>query len=208
MPASAENTRSPPHVRFSWMSVTLRDSIISMPRIRGLRNSAPGAFNQWSACSSGPEQSFQSEGLLPLSHRQELKGALIALVTILGLTLLVVLLLPDPSGNYSRLGTPRSSGETEPGYPMKFSGGALDPRFGIPRAKFLKLKGEAGSGWEKPVGLELFRYDSSAPFKIEMVFDERQQRRIEERMMRGKISLTGKSFDNLRDEYRSEEQTS
>ncbi|HEY6190736.1 MAG TPA: matrixin family metalloprotease [Bacteroidota bacterium] len=138
-----------------------------------------------------------------MSHRQELKGALIALVTILGLTLLFVLLLPDPSGDYSRLGTPRSSGDAEPGYPMKFSVGSLDPRFGITRARFLKLIGEAGSVWERPVGLELFRYDSSAPFRIEMVFDARQQRRIEERMMRGKISLTGKSFDNLRDEYDS-----
>ena len=141
-----------------------------------------------------------------MSSRPVLSAFFFALVAILAAALIVIYLLPDrgnPSGDPITPGSSQTWGASAPAYPIGYSVGPIDPRFGITRQKLLKLIGEAKLLWEKPAGLELFRYDSSANFTIHMVFDARQQRRIDEKGVRAKITLTGKSFDNLREEYDS-----
>jgi hypothetical protein len=89
-------------------------------------------------------------------------------------------------------------------YPLKYSLGTFDGRFGITTRTFLDLVDQAKVLWETPVGMLLFQYDPSAPFKINLVYDEREERRIDERRMRTQINAAGKSFNDLKREYDSE----
>ncbi len=86
-------------------------------------------------------------------------------------------------------------------YPMKYSLGTVDPRFGITRQELLDVISRAKVLWEAPVGLSLFRYDSTAVFRINLIYDDRQQRRDYEKRLRAQITATGKSFNQMKQEY-------
>lgn len=60
--------------------------------------------------------------------------------------------------------------------PLAYSLGSLDPRFGITEAEFLKEIAGAEQVWEDATGKNLFVFAPGAPFKINLVFDERQER--------------------------------
>jgi hypothetical protein len=53
----------------------------------------------------------------------------------------------------------------------------------------------------------LFQYDPGATFKINLRFDEREQRRLDEKRLRAAITDDGKSFDELKDVYDSQVQS-
>ncbi len=62
--------------------------------------------------------------------------------------------------------------------PLKYSIGRLDSQFGISKNE-LKLRLERSeSVWESAINRELFVYDDSAPFKINLVYDERQMETV------------------------------
>lgn len=63
--------------------------------------------------------------------------------------------------------------------PKTFSIGTIDPRFNISREKLVKLAQQAADIWNKATGRKLLEYDSSSPFKINMVFDQRQSQTLE-----------------------------
>ncbi len=69
-----------------------------------------------------------------------------------------------------------------------YSIGSMDPRFGISDIDFVKLAQDTESIWEKPLQKDFFRYDSTSDFKINLVFDERQQRTIDENNTRSEIN--------------------
>lgn len=89
-------------------------------------------------------------------------------------------------------------------YPVKFSVGNVDPRFGVSPEKLRVLTDKAVSVWEEPVGLHLFEPDDPAPLKINLVFDDRQQKKFDEKHLRSKLDAGGKSYDVLMQEYDSE----
>ena len=64
------------------------------------------------------------------------------------------------------------------GEPIAYSLGVFDERFGIDRADFLQQLALAKSTWEKALGKELFTYSPQAPFKVNLIFDERQEQTL------------------------------
>jgi len=82
-------------------------------------------------------------------------------------------------------------------YPVGYSLGTFDGRFGISAKDFLAVVEEAKSVWEKPAGRRLFRFDREAPFKVHLVFDERQQHTIDARKIKSNIDSRGRSYDAL-----------
>lgn len=85
--------------------------------------------------------------------------------------------------------------------PLAYDVGSIDEHFGISRDALLKRIAEAESIWEKGMGLDLFAYTPGASFSINMVFDERQRKTIEEKRMREVIERGGESHDGLAKRY-------
>jgi hypothetical protein len=86
-------------------------------------------------------------------------------------------------------------------YPMTYSLGSFDPRFGITQERFLQLVDEAKGVWEKAAGRQLFTYGEDAPMRINLVFDERQERLLEAKDRKAKLDEGGRSFDLLESDY-------
>lgn len=59
--------------------------------------------------------------------------------------------------------------------PLEYSIGEIDSRFGITRAEFEKLAEDSEFIWENQIGKNLFQYNSGAKFKINLVYDDRQE---------------------------------
>jgi predicted RNase H-like nuclease (RuvC/YqgF family) len=55
--------------------------------------------------------------------------------------------------------------------------------------------------WESAAGRELFIYDQNARFKINLVFDDRQQKTIDERNLRQQIDVHEQSYEVLVSSY-------
>lgn len=85
--------------------------------------------------------------------------------------------------------------------PIRYAIGNFDERFGISREELKTMILQAEEAWEKPIGKELFQYDPNANLKINLIYDERQKRTIEERDLRSKIDATGQSYDGMVGEY-------
>jgi len=89
---------------------------------------------------------------------------------------------------------------TAPGtgeFPLHYSLGTFDRRFGISSQKFLEVATEAKAVWEHSAGRPLFVYDSGAAFRLNLIYDERQERTDEAKRARSKIDSRGKSYDIL-----------
>jgi hypothetical protein len=97
---------------------------------------------------------------------------------------------------------PSSRGTT--GYPLKYSVGQIDPRFGIPEESVIQCARDAARIWESAAQRQLFQYDASSPFRLNLVFDERQAHRYEQRTLRARIDSRGYSFDLLKKRYDEE----
>ncbi|MDX9913481.1 MAG: matrixin family metalloprotease [Candidatus Moranbacteria bacterium] len=63
---------------------------------------------------------------------------------------------------------------------LYYSLGDIDPRFGISEERILNVLRGAESIWEKELNRNIFEYKEGAEFKINFVFDERQEQTIEE----------------------------
>ncbi len=88
-----------------------------------------------------------------------------------------------------------STGPSE--YPLHYSLGSFDRRFGITTDRFLGIAAEAEALWEQAAGRQLFVYDSTAAFRLNLIYDERQERTDEARRAKSKIDSRGKSYDIL-----------
>lgn len=92
--------------------------------------------------------------------------------------------------------------------PFEYSIGMVDPRFEIDLAKFLAVAQEAEQIWENQSGKDLFEYNPSAEFKINLIFDERQAQsneadKLEEDLQKLEAShnkITGQ-YENLSGTY-------
>jgi hypothetical protein len=63
--------------------------------------------------------------------------------------------------------------------PIEYSLGVFDERFGMTQAEFLAEATVAEGLWEQTLGRELFRYVPGAQFKVNLIFDTRQEQTIE-----------------------------
>lgn len=53
--------------------------------------------------------------------------------------------------------------------------GTIDPRFNLTKDEAMVLLNEAARIWEKPLGRQIFIYSPKAAFKINFIYDQRQQ---------------------------------
>jgi hypothetical protein len=88
-----------------------------------------------------------------------------------------------------------------PDFPVDYSLGNFDSRFGISQERFLQLVDEAIKVWEDAAARELFQLSQNGSMKINLVFDWRQERLLEAKAAKAKIDENGKSFDQLQAEY-------
>lgn len=63
--------------------------------------------------------------------------------------------------------------------PIEYAIGNVDPRFGISPDEFAKDVTQAGNIWDTASGKQMFQYNPNAPFKINLVFDDREQQTLE-----------------------------
>lgn len=78
--------------------------------------------------------------------------------------------------------------------PLAYSIGNFDPRFGISEQDFIKLAENTESVWESSTNKDLFVYDPSASFKINLIFDDRQQNTIDEQNKRSEIDTNEQKY--------------
>lgn len=81
--------------------------------------------------------------------------------------------------------------------PIEYSLGTFDTRFGISQEDFLKEANVAEGFWEKALGRELFRYVPGAAFKMNLIFDERQEQTIEGQKLEDSLAKTENTQETL-----------
>ena len=84
---------------------------------------------------------------------------------------------------------------------LSYSIGAVDQRFGISATTLAKVAQETETVWETPFTKEFFKYDQNAKFKINLVFDDRQQRTIDEQKTRTQIDSKQETYRIQAAEY-------
>lgn len=87
--------------------------------------------------------------------------------------------------------------------PLVYSLGVIDSNFNITKDNFLKIIFEAENIWEEGTGMNLFTYKEDAPFKINLIFDERQRKTIAEARAREALDNGGDSYQLLTNKYES-----
>jgi len=81
--------------------------------------------------------------------------------------------------------------------PTEYSIGTFDSRFGISQESFLKEASAAETLWESALGRELFRYTPGAAFKMNLIFDERQEQTIEAQKLEDSLAKTENTQETL-----------
>ncbi len=81
--------------------------------------------------------------------------------------------------------------------PIEYALGRFDNRFGISQEDFLREASAAERVWESALGRELFRFAPEAVFKINLVFDERQERTLEGQKLESFLEKTKASQETL-----------
>ena len=87
--------------------------------------------------------------------------------------------------------------------PVFYSIGTIDSRFGVTREKFLNTTKEAEAIWEKGASHNLFDYKDDARFKINLIFDDRQEQTLEANYSKEEIESYRAQYDSMAAEYKS-----
>lgn len=74
--------------------------------------------------------------------------------------------------------------------PIEYALGTFDARFGLSEADFLKEAVTAEGLWEQARGRELFRFVPGAAFKVNLIFDERQEQTVEGKKLETSLEKT------------------
>ncbi len=85
--------------------------------------------------------------------------------------------------------------------PIAYSVGDLDPRFTLSKEAFLKDIGIAEHEWEEQIGKELFVYDPSSKFTINLTYDERQAATDKAKAITQSLQKTSESREGLLQKY-------
>jgi hypothetical protein len=87
--------------------------------------------------------------------------------------------------------------------PIKYSVGTIDLGFSISESDFKNTINQAEEIWDDPMGRKLFQYDPNAEFKINLIYDERQQATQESKSMENQLNNLQATHDQLAKEYDS-----
>jgi hypothetical protein len=91
--------------------------------------------------------------------------------------------------------------ESKCNVPIAYDIGELDDRFDITRDEARAAISDAESLWEDATGQNLFTYQSDAVFKINFIYDNRQEKTEEEGELREILSDKEEVSEHIRDEY-------
>lgn len=87
--------------------------------------------------------------------------------------------------------------------PLTWRVGDVDKRFGLTQAELLQVMELAEAVWERPSGLDLFRYDPDGDIPINFVYDERQETAQQNTQRQQEIKEGSETADELRRKYES-----
>lgn len=85
--------------------------------------------------------------------------------------------------------------------PIEYSIGAFDERFGISQEELLASLSVAEAAWEKEAGRELFRFVPDAPFVVNLIYDERQERTEEALKLERDLQETQSRQETIGEQY-------
>ena len=85
--------------------------------------------------------------------------------------------------------------------PFEYSIGRVDPKFGISAQDLIRMAGESENIWEKSLGKNLFQYDPEAQFKLNLIYDERQQQSDDAQKIEEDLEQLNSSHDAIMKEY-------
>ena len=128
----------------------------------------------------------------------------LAYVGVLVSILLLVKIYTDRVRHVPATGTESGEERTEipvPEFPVHYSLGQFDERFGISRERFLQLAEQAKKVWEDAAGKTLFEQHQDGTLKINLVFDWRQEHLLDAMKAKATIDEKGRSFDQLQADY-------
>lgn len=81
--------------------------------------------------------------------------------------------------------------------------GSIDPRFGLTEEQVREAVERAEAIWEEAAGRDLFQYDEQNGIPISLVFDHRQQRRIEQREASRRLDAMRARMQELENAFQS-----
>lgn len=85
--------------------------------------------------------------------------------------------------------------------PITYAIGNVDPRFHISPADFQKTVLSAETIWENPIGRNLFQYDPNSNFKINLIYDDRQERTQESQKLENQLGTLENSHEEIIGQY-------
>lgn len=87
--------------------------------------------------------------------------------------------------------------------PLEYSLGNIDPRFNISKEDLLKTATQAEKVWEDPYGKNLFEYNPESSFKVNLIFDSRQEQTLASKKLEEQLNQLESSHDSIMQEYNS-----
>jgi Matrixin len=84
---------------------------------------------------------------------------------------------------------------------LRYSMGDIDKRFAISRDSFRTVIKEAEDAWEKAAGRDLFAYGETAPFTINLVYDDRQARTDQAKVGKNILDKNLQTRQQLQEQY-------
>lgn len=86
-------------------------------------------------------------------------------------------------------------------YPISYSIGEFDTRFGVTKQDFLATLKDAEAIWESSIQKDLFKYKEDGGLKINLIYDDRQKTTTELRKIESSVENTRENYDTLKIEY-------
>lgn len=83
-------------------------------------------------------------------------------------------------------------------FPITYSIGAFDERFGLSEEEFSDALLEAEEIWEKPISKDLFKYADKGQLTINLIYDERQEATFELKEIDSKLKDSKSAYDALK----------
>ncbi|KKP82941.1 MAG: matrixin [Candidatus Moranbacteria bacterium GW2011_GWF1_35_5] len=86
---------------------------------------------------------------------------------------------------------------------LYYSLGEIDPRFNISNADIKNVLAQAENVWEKDLNKNVFEYKEGAEFKVNFIFDERQQRTVEGNNLNEQLDKLEEIQSDISKEYQT-----
>ena len=86
---------------------------------------------------------------------------------------------------------------------LKFSIGSIGPEFGVSEEELISLSIQAANSWNSAIGKEVLRYDPNGEFRINLIFDERQNATLEAQKLQDDLKNLEVSHESLSEKYKT-----